>query len=378
MSILVGYLLAAGVLLLVFLVFFKLVRIVSEQEAWVIEQLGKYQKTLGPGLHLVVPLLQKVAYKHTVKEEVIDVPPQVCITKDNVQVSVDGILYVRVIDPERASYGIDDYRFATAQLAQTTMRSEIGKIELDRSFSERDAINDAVVKSVDEASDPWGIKVTRYEIRDITPTETVLEAMEQQVRAEREKRAEILQSEGEREARINLSKGERQEAINVSKGERQRTINESDGRAEAIAAIAEATADGIKDVADALRLPKGREAMALRLADQFVEQLGTILGTATTSVLPHDLSRLRAIFDGIVRPKEQSPAPSRHSGSRPESRGGGGSGTGDTGDTGGGGGGTDSGSGGGGSGTRGARGKFDAISEDFDRIAGEPRNGGSA
>lgn len=310
MSIFVGYLLAAGALLLIFVIFFKLVRIVAEQEAWVVEQLGKYRKTLGPGLHLVIPLLQNVAYKHTVKEEVIDVPPQVCITKDNVQVSVDGILYLRVVDPERASYGIDNYRFATSQLAQTTMRSEIGKIDLDRSFSERDAINDAVVKSVDEASDPWGIKVTRYEIRDITPTDTVLEAMEQQVRAEREKRAEILKSEGEREARINVSKGDRQEAINLSKGERQRRINESDGRAEAITIVADATADGIDDVAAALRLPKGRSAMALRIAEEFVGRLGSILRSAETTVLPHDLSRLRAVVEGVFD------RPERHQGGR--------------------------------------------------------------
>jgi regulator of protease activity HflC (stomatin/prohibitin superfamily) len=300
MNIFAGYVLAAFVLLVIFLVFFKLIRIVPEQEAWVIEQFGKFRKTLGPGLHLVVPAVQKVAYRHAVKEEVIDVAPQVCITKDNVQVTVDGILYLRVVDPERASYGIDNYRFATAQLAQTTMRSEIGKIELDRSFSERDAINDAVVRSVDEASDPWGIKVTRYEIRDITPTDTILEAMEQQVRAEREKRAEILGSEGEKEARINVSKGEREEAINLSKGERQRRINESDGRAEAITVVAEATAGGIKDVAAALKLPKGSQAMALRIAEQFVDRLGGILSTAKTTVLPHDLARLRSLIESTI------------------------------------------------------------------------------
>lgn len=297
MNILLGYALAALVLLVLFVVFFKLIRIVPEQEAWVVEQFGKYRKTLGAGLHLVVPVVQKVAYRHPLKEEVIDVPPQVCITKDNVQVTVDGILYLRAVDPERASYGIDDYRFATAQLAQTTMRSEIGKIELDRSFSERDAINDAVVKSVDEASDPWGIKVTRYEIRDITPTDTVLQAMEQQVRAEREKRAEILKSEGEKEARINVSKGDREEAINLSKGERRRRINESDGRAEAITIVAEATAAGIQDVAETLQLPKGKQAMALRIAEQFVSRLGGILESAQTTVLPHDLARLRAVIE---------------------------------------------------------------------------------
>src|SRR6056297_3985329 len=204
MNVIFAYVLA----FLVIITFFKLIRIVPEQEAYVIERFGKYQTTLGSGLHLIIPFIQQVAYKHILKEEVLDVDPQVCITSDNVQVTVDGLLYLRVMDPEKASYGIDNYRYATAQLAKTTMRSEIGKLELDRSLSERDAINDAIVRAVDEASDPWGIKVTRYEIKDITPSETVMIAMEQQVRAEREKRAEILSSEGVREARINSSKGD--------------------------------------------------------------------------------------------------------------------------------------------------------------------------
>ncbi|MBN1685521.1 MAG: paraslipin, partial [Spirochaetales bacterium] len=213
----------AYVLAVVFLIiFFRLIRIVPEQEAWLIERFGKYQKTLGSGFHLVIPFVQRVAYKNLLKEEVFDVEPQVCITSDNVQVTVDGILYLKVVDPVKASYGIDNYKYATAQLAKTTMRSEIGKLDLDRSFSERDDLNDAIVRAVDEASDPWGIKVTRYEIKDISPTDTIEEAMKQQMRAEREKRAEILSSEGDKESRINVSKGERQEAINLSKGERQR------------------------------------------------------------------------------------------------------------------------------------------------------------
>jgi len=287
------------VVLLFFTVFFKLIRIVPEQQAWVVEQFGKYKRTLGPGFHLVIPGVQKVAYKHTLKEEVIDVAPQVCITQDNVQVSVDGILYLRVQDPERASYGIVDYRFATAQLAQTTMRSEIGKIGLDNTFSERDRINNAVVKAIDEASDPWGIKVTRYEIRDITPTDTVLKAMEQQVRAERERRAEILTSEGEREARINVSKGERQEAINLSKGERTKRINEADGKAEAITIVAQATADGVRDVAKSISRPHGQEAVTLQIAEQFVARLGQIMQNARTSVLPYDLAGLRSIVAAV-------------------------------------------------------------------------------
>lgn len=294
------YILSGALLLLFFLIFFKLIRIVPEQEAWIVEQFGKFRKALGPGLHLVVPVVQKVAYKQNLKEEVIDVPPQVCITKDNVQVAVDGILYLEVVDPEKASYGIDNYRFASAQLAQTTMRSEIGKIELDNSFSEREEINDAVVKAVDEASDPWGIKVTRYEIRDITPTDTVLKAMEQQVTAVREKRAEILKSEGERESRINLSKGEREEAINLSRGERQRRVNEAEGRARAIELVSTATAEGIVEVAKSIQLPKGKQAVSLRIGEQFISRLGEIFDSAETQVLPFDIAHVKALYDTVT------------------------------------------------------------------------------
>jgi len=299
-SVLSAYGMAIAGLILFFLVFFKLIRIVPEQQAWVVEQFGKLKKTMGPGFHLVIPGVQKVAYKQILKEEVIDVPPQVCITGDNVQVSVDGILYLQVVDPEKASYGIDNYRFATAQLAQTTMRSEIGKFELDNSFSERDRINDAIVKSVDEASDPWGIKVTRYEIRDITPSDTVMQAMESQMRAEREKRAEVLASEGERESRINSSEGDREESINLSKGERQKRINEAEGRADATRIIAEATAAGVAEVAAVIALPKGKQALSLRIAEQFIARLGEIFAKANTSVLPVDLAGLKGAIDAVI------------------------------------------------------------------------------
>jgi regulator of protease activity HflC (stomatin/prohibitin superfamily) len=299
MSVFGVYATSVILLILVFTIFFKLIRIVPEQHAWVVEQFGKYQRTMGPGFHLVIPVIQKVAYKQLLKEEVIDVPPQLCITGDNVQVSVDGVLYLQVVDSEKASYGIDNYRFATSQLAQTTMRSEIGKIELDRSFSERDAINNAIVKAVDEASDPWGIKVTRYEIKDITPSETVMTAMEQQVRAEREKRAEILSSEGTREARINSSKGDRQQSINLSQGERQKRINEAEGRARATEIIAEATAEGIADVASAVSLPKGRTAVAMRIAEQFIAGLGKIIQESDTSVLPVELATLQSMVESV-------------------------------------------------------------------------------
>ncbi|MBA7646876.1 hypothetical protein ES703_54642 [subsurface metagenome] len=306
MSVFMYYFLAIIIVFLFFLIFYKLIRIVPEQEARVVEQFGKYRKTLGPGFHLVIPVIQKVAYRHTLKEEAIDVEPQVCITQDNVQVSVDGILYLKVVDPAKASYGIENYRFATAQLAQTTMRSEIGKISLDRTFSERDTINNSIVKSVDEASDPWGIKVTRYEIRDISPPDSVQEAMEKQMRAEREKRAEILKSEGEKTARINRSKGEREEAINLSKGEKQKRINEATGRARAIELTTEATAEGISEIARAISRPKGKSAMSLRIAEQFVSQFGRILEQAGTSVLPAEVAQIKSLFQAVLPKGEKS------------------------------------------------------------------------
>ena len=282
------------------IIFFKLIRIVPEQETYIIEQFGKYNKTLGSGFHLVVPFIQRVAYKHSLKEDVIDVAPQMCITNDNVQVQVDGILYLKVVDPVKASYGIENYKYATAQLAKTTMRSEIGKLELDRTFSERDEINNSIVKAVDEASDPWGIKVTRYEIKDITPTITIEQAMEQQMRAEREKRAEILASEGDKAARINTSKGLRQEAINISKGERMRMITVAEGEAKAIEVIAEATAEGLKEVASALQTPRGKTAMSIRIAEQYVSRMGEILKASDITVLPSDIANLKGLLQSLI------------------------------------------------------------------------------
>jgi regulator of protease activity HflC (stomatin/prohibitin superfamily) len=296
----ISYVIAVLALAAYLFIFYRLIRIVPNAEAYVVEQFGKYRKTLGPGFHLVIPFIQRVAYRHTLKEQVLDVPPQVCITNDNVQVTVDGVLYFMVMDPVKASYGIENYRFATAQLAQTTMRSEIGKIDLDRSFSERDVLNDAIVKAVDEASDPWGIKVTRYEIKDISPPATILQAMEQQMRAEREKRAEILKSEGEREARINVSKGEREEAINMSRGEKQKRINEAEGRAQGIELTAAATAEGIKEIARTIQKPKGKAAVSLRVAETFIQQFGEILGNAETSVLPMEVAQLKSLVNAIL------------------------------------------------------------------------------
>lgn len=282
------------------LLFRNTVRIVPERQAFIVERLGKYDRTLGAGFHLLIPFVERIAYRQSLKEEAMHVQPQTCVTADNVQLNVDGILYLRVVDPEKASYGIDNYRYASTQLAQTTMRSEMGRIDLDRSFSERDEINDAIVRAVDEASDPWGIKVTRYEVRDISPPDSVLQAMEQQMRAEREKRAAVLQSEGERAARINVSKGQREEAINLSKGERQRRINEAAGRASAIEATATATADGIRQVAQAIRQRGGDTAFALRIADQYVAQFGRILEGGNVSVMPLEVAQVRSILQTVL------------------------------------------------------------------------------
>ena len=294
-----GYVLMALVGISV-IIFFRMIKIVPEREAFIIERFGEYQKTLNAGIHIIIPVMQRIAYKHSLKEEVIDVPPQTCITKDNVQVEVDGILYLRVVDPFKASYGIENYRFATAQIAQTTMRSEIGKINLDNSFSERDELNASIVQAVDEASDPWGIKVTRYEIKDITPSRTVQEAMEKQVRAEREKRAEILKSEGEKFARINKSLGEKKEAVNQSEGERQKRVNVTEGNAKAIELISEATAIGIREIARAIQKPKGRSAVSLRIAEQFITEFGNIISEADTQVLPSDLANLKGVLQSLI------------------------------------------------------------------------------
>ncbi len=288
------------VAIVVIIVFIKTFVIVPQEHAWVIENFGKYRKTLGPGLHIVIPILQRVAYKHTLKEEVIDVPPQVCITKDNVQLKIDGILYLKVMDPNKASYGIDNYRFATSQLAQTTLRSEIGKISLDKTFSEREDINVAVVKSVDIASDPWGIKVTRYEIKDIDPPTSIQEAMEQQMTAEREKRADILESDGIKTAQINQSKGERQESINYSLGEKQSKVNRAEGKAKAIEIIAEARAEGLKMVGQAINQTNGDKATQMRVVQQYMIELEKILTSSDTTVLPLPEAELNSLLQTII------------------------------------------------------------------------------
>jgi regulator of protease activity HflC (stomatin/prohibitin superfamily) len=282
-----------AVLAVVVLVVFVIARtavIVPQQSAYVIERLGKYSKTLRAGFHILVPFMERVAYKHSLKEQALDVPEQVCITKDNVQVSVDGILYMQTLEPERASYGISDFAFAISQLVQTTLRSEIGKIELDRTFEERGAINANVVTELDKATQPWGVKVLRYEIRNITPPTDVLTAMEKQMRAEREKRAVVLTSEGERDAKINQAEGEKQRVIKESEASRQQQINEAQGQAEAILAVANATAEGLERVARALSQQGGEQAMQLRVAEEYIGQFGNLAKAGNTLVVPANLS----------------------------------------------------------------------------------------
>ncbi|MHC4207378.1 MAG: SPFH domain-containing protein, partial [Planctomycetota bacterium] len=252
-----------GILVFAFIVFVTIIRIVPQKRAYIIERVGKYHKTLDAGFHILAPLVDRVSYRHTLKEQAVDVPPQQCITKDNIAVEVDGILYMQVVDPRKASYGIDNYRFAATQLAQTTMRSVMGKLDLDKTFEEREKINTVIVEAVDKASDPWGVKVTRYEVKNILPPQSIKDAMEKQMRAEREKRATIAESEGDRQAKINRAEGDRQEMIARSEGEKQKRINEAEGRAVEIQRVAEATAEGLRKIASAISEKGGADAVNL-------------------------------------------------------------------------------------------------------------------
>lgn len=300
-----GLVVTVALVLIFLFVILKGIRIVPQQEAYVLERLGKYHSTLAAGFHIINPFITKVAYKHSLKEEAVDIPEQICITADNVQVGVDGILYLKVLNPERASYGISDYLFAVSQLTQTTLRSEIGKLVLDKTFEARAAVNGAVVEEVDKASETWGVKVLRYEIKNITPPRDVLSAMEKQMRAEREKRAAILQSEGERDARINQAEGEKQRVIKESEAVMQSQINEARGEAEAILSVARATAEGLEAVAKSISTQGGDQAMQLRIAEQYVGELGKIAKVGNTIVLPANLTDIGSMITlakGIVSP----------------------------------------------------------------------------
>ena len=292
-------------------VFFKTAVVVPQQNAFVVERLGRFSGVLDAGFHILVPFVDVIRYRHVLKEQAFEIPEQVCITRDNVQVAVDGILYLKILDPERASYGISNYTFALTQLAQTTLRSEMGKIELDRTFEERTHINGQVVAEVDKASESWGVKVLRYEIKNITPPADIIAAMEKQMRAEREKRAVILQSEGERDAAINSAEGQKQQVIKASEAKKQQQINEAEGQASAILAVAKATAEGIGSVAKAINEPGGFEAVQLRVAEQYIERFGQLAKAGNTLVLPatlSDVGSMIALAMNVIGKKGAAPA----------------------------------------------------------------------
>jgi regulator of protease activity HflC (stomatin/prohibitin superfamily) len=285
-----------GVIVFIAIYVSMAIRIVPQKSAFIIQRLGKYYTTLEAGFHIILPPFDKVAYKHTLKEQAVDVAPQQCITKDNIAVEVDGILYMQVVDPQKASYGIDNYRFAATQLAQTTMRSVMGKLDLDKTFEEREMINSAIVDAVDKASDPWGVKVTRYEVKNIMPPQSIKDAMEKQMRAEREKRAAIAESEGDRQAKINRAAGDRQELIARSEGEKQKRINEAEGRAIEIQKVAEATAEGIRRIAVSINEKGGTQAVNLRIAEQYLNEFGKLAKTNNTIIIPSDLSDIAGMI----------------------------------------------------------------------------------
>ena len=290
--------------LLAVVIIVKGVCIIPQQSAYVVERLGKFNRTLHAGITYIIPFVDRIAYRHTLKEQAMDIPEQICITRDNVQVGVDGVIFIQVFDPQMASYGIGNYVFAIIQLAQTTMRSEVGKIDLDKTFEERTTINSAIVNAINDASRTWGVKILRYEIKNIRPPENVLNAMEKQMQAEREKRAVILQSEGEKQSAVNVAEGQKQKVVLESEAVRQKQINEATGQAEAIRAIAGATADGLKAVAGAVQAQGGMEAVQLRVAEKLVEQFGHLAKQGNTLILPAnfgDISSLIATSMSVVK-----------------------------------------------------------------------------
>ncbi|HCC20388.1 MAG TPA: paraslipin [Verrucomicrobiales bacterium] len=284
------YIVSIGLVILVVVTLVKTARIVPQRQAFVIERLGKYSRTLSAGFHVLFPFIDRVAYKHSLKEVAIDVPSQMCITKDNIAIEIDGVLYMQVLDAKKASYGIENYHFASAQLAQTTLRSEIGKLELDKTFEERDTINANIINALDKASEPWGLKITRYEIANITPPKSVQDALEKQMRAERERRSQIALSEGEREAAINVAEGHKQQVIKESEAQKLRQINEAEGKAQEITLLAGATAEGIRNIASAINEPGGSDAVNLRIAEQYVREFGNLAKETNTMILPSNLA----------------------------------------------------------------------------------------
>ena len=303
------YIILGGLTLFVLVLLFKCIQIVPQKKAYIVERLGKYSGNLTAGFHLLIPFIDRVGYVHTLKEQVIDVPPQTCITKDNIQVEVDGVLYLQVIDPERASYGIDNYYAAAINMAQTTMRSVLGQMQLDRTFEERSEINQSIVKALDEASDPWGTKVTRYEVKNIIPPLSIKDAMEKYMRAEREKRALIAESEGIKQSEINKAEGERQAVINLSEGEKQRRINEAEGQAREIELVAQATATGLRMVADVTTAPGGLNAVSLRIAEGYIKEFGKLAKLNNTMIIPTNVADIAAMVGVGVKALNSAKVP---------------------------------------------------------------------
>jgi regulator of protease activity HflC (stomatin/prohibitin superfamily) len=297
----IGTVVTIGFVFIVLIALVKTAKIVPQRQAFVIERLGKYHRTLDAGFHILIPFIDRVAYKHSLKEMAMDVPPQMCITKDNIAIEIDGILYMQVLDPKLASYGIDNYYYAASQLAQTTLRSEIGKLELDKTFEERDTMNASVITALDKASEPWGLKITRYEIANIKPPQSVQDALEKQMRAERERRSQIALSEGQREAQINVAEGQKQDTIKNSEALKQKQINEAEGKAREIELLAIATAQGIRQIADAIMQPGGKEAVNLRVAEQYVIQFGNLAKTNNTMIIPSNLSDIGGTVASISK-----------------------------------------------------------------------------
>ena len=295
--------------LLVIIILAKTAVVVPQQHAFVVERLGTYSGTLEAGFHILTPFVDVIRYRHLLKEQTMEIPEQVCITRDNVQVGVDGVLYMKVLNAERASYGINDYRYAIIQLAQTTLRSEIGKIELDKTFEERTHINSQVVQEVDKASEPWGVKVLRYEIKNTNPPQDILAAMEKQMRAEREKRANVLTSEGVRDAATNTAEGQKQQVIKASEARKQQQINEAEGQSAAILTVATATAEGIRRVAETIQMPGGREAVQLRVAEQYVSQFGNLAKQGNTLIIPANLSDISGMIASAMNVIRAVPPP---------------------------------------------------------------------
>lgn len=295
------YIIPIGVVILIIIILLKTAQVVPQRKAFVVERLGKYNRTMEAGFHILLPFIDKIAYRHSLKEVAVDVASQMCITSDNIAIEIDGVLFLQVLDAKRASYGIENYLYASTQLAQTTLRSEIGKLELDRTFEERDTINANIIEALDKASEPWGLKITRYEIANIAPPPSVREALEKQMRAERERRAVVAESEGEKEARINVAEGEKQEVIKQSEAIRDKQVNEAEGKSKEIEMLAAATAQGIRQIAEAIESPGGSSAVNLRIAEQYVDQFGNLAKTNNTLIIPSNLADIGGMVAGLAK-----------------------------------------------------------------------------